>query len=90
MRYSLLLLSLAAVGLNGCVAGGSPSSQQSLVTSSTDVQTVTYMSPERSATLIILPGDTTTPVQLRFLSAPPMSEADNRQPDEGILKAAGL
>jgi hypothetical protein len=89
MRYSLLLLPLAVVGLTGCVAGGAPS-QQTLVTNSTDEQTVTYMTPEHSATLIILPGDTTTVAQLRFLSTTTMSEADNRQADEGILKPAGL
>ena len=90
MRYSLLLLPVAVVGLSGCVGGGAPSSQQSLDTTSTDVRTVTYMTPEHSATLIILPGDTTTVAQLRFLSTPPMSEADNRRSDDGILKAAGL
>jgi hypothetical protein len=90
MRYSLFLLPLAIVGLSGCVSGGAPSSQETLAANSTHLQTVTYMTPEHSATLIILPGDTTTVAQLRFLSTPPMSEADNRRSDDGIFKAAGL
>jgi hypothetical protein len=90
MRYSLFLLPLAVVGLSGCVAGGAPASRETLATNSTQLQTVTYMTPEHSATLMILPGDTTTMAQLRFLSAPPMSEADNRRSDDGILKGAGL
>jgi hypothetical protein len=90
MRYSLLLLPLSVVGLSGCVGGEAPSSQQSLKTTSTDVQTVAYMTSEHSATLIILPGDTTTVAQLRFLSTPPMSAVDNRAPDDRIVKAAGL
>lgn len=90
MRYFLFLLPLAVVGLSGCVSGGAPGSQETFATNSTHVQTFTYMTPEHSATLIMLPGDTTTVAQLRFLSTPPMSEADNRRSDDRILKAAGL
>ena len=77
MRYFLFLLPLAVVGLSGCVSGGAPSSQETVATDSTHEQTVTNMTPEHSAKFIILPGDTTTAAQLRFLSTQPMSEVLN-------------
>jgi len=84
MRHSLLLLPLAVVALSGCVAGGSPSPQQSVNATSG------YMTAEHSASLIVVPGDTTTIAQLRYSPPRPMSEVDNRQSDNGLLKAAGL
>jgi len=89
MRYSLLLLPLAAFGMAGCVGVGSPSPQRTSTTDMTPARSDTYMTPEQSAKLIILPGDTTTPVQLRYLSDHE-ANANNLVPDEGIQQRAGL
>jgi hypothetical protein len=67
MRYSLLMVPLVAVGLAAC-SGGS-SSTQSTTDFTTREHASRYMTPEESNKLIILPGDATTAVQLRELSA---------------------
>jgi hypothetical protein len=76
MRYSLLLLPMAALGLAGCVSNGAPATQRvSYITH----EQPDYMTQGDSAGLIILPGDTTTEAQLRFLNrqgnGPTVSEA---------------
>jgi hypothetical protein len=89
MRYSLFLLPLAAFGLAGCVGVGSPSPQRASFTDVTPTRTARYMTPEQSSTLIILPGDATTPVQLRYLSNH-QENADNLILGEDIQRRAGL
>jgi hypothetical protein len=65
MRYASLLL--AVLALAGCESGlTSPQTSTTMTTAST---TAGYMSPEQSSKLIVLPGDTTTLTQLRYLSA---------------------
>jgi hypothetical protein len=67
MRYSLLLLPIAAIGLAGCVAsGGNP--RQISSTDMTPSRSATYMTVEQSGSLMTLPGDTTTLAQMRYLS----------------------
>ena len=89
MRYSLLLLPLAAFGLAGCVGVGAPSPQRTSTTDMTPARSATYMTSEQSAKLIILPSDTTTPVQLRYLSDHE-ANVDGLMPDENIQRRAGL
>jgi len=70
MRYSLLLSCLVATGLSACAPGNAPASRVSATTQTTTrVNTASYLTPEQSSGLIVLPGDTTTPVQLRFLAS---------------------
>jgi hypothetical protein len=70
MRYSLLLSCLVVTGLSACAPGNAPVSRYSATTQTTTrVNTASYLTPEQSSGLIVLPGDTTTPVQLRFLAA---------------------
>ena len=77
MRYSLLLLPMAVLGVSGCISVGAPAPQRIAATSTTPEQ-AGYMTQADSAGLIVLPGDTTTEVQLRFLSTnSPMTTADN-------------
>jgi len=67
MRYSLLL-PLAILTLGGCVSGGEHSAQSSSITYATPDGTGAYLTPEQSNGLIILPGDSTSLAELRFLS----------------------
>jgi hypothetical protein len=84
MRYSLLLSCLIAAGLSACAPGDAPVSRYSTTTRTTRVNTAGYLTPEQSSGLIVLPGDTTTPVQLRFLAtARPMSPHDWRAEASG-------
>jgi len=87
MRCSLLLLPVAVVGLTGCVAGGASSSQQTSTTSSTYAHAATYMTPEQSARLITLPGDTTT---VSHPGISPSPNEDSMLPDADTLRPAGL
>jgi hypothetical protein len=87
MRYSLLLLPVAIVGLAGCVAGGTPPSQQTSTTNSTSAYAATYMTPEQSAKLFTLPGDTTTIVDPGIGQS---SNEDSMLPDADTLRPAGL
>jgi hypothetical protein len=89
MRYSLLLLPLAAFGVVGCGGVGSPSQQRTPTTDTTFAQSAAYMTPEQSANLIVLPGDITTPAQLRYLFDHEMS-TNGLVPDEDIQRRAGL
>ena len=66
MRYSLFLGCLFATGLSACAPAGTSVSRYS---TTTRVDTASYLTPRQSSDLIVLPGDTTTPVQLRFLTA---------------------
>lgn len=84
MRYSLLLSCLVATGLSACAPGDAPVSRFSTVTQTTRVDTASYLTPEQSSGLIVLPGDTTTPVQLRFLTA-----ARQTTPTEWRAEASG-
>jgi len=89
MRYSLLLLPLAAFGMAGCAGVVSPSPHRASTTDTTPARSDTFMTPKQSAQLIILPGDTTTPVQLRYLSDQ-QANANNPISDEDIQQGAGL
>jgi hypothetical protein len=80
MRYSLLLLPLAILALEGCVGIGSSSPQQTSATDMTPARSITYMTPEQSAKLMVLPDDRTTVIQLRYLSITPEHEPDSVQP----------
>src|SRR5580658_6570386 len=77
MRYSPLLIPLVVIGLSGCASGGVPASRQTMTTQTTRVTAADYLTPEQSSGLIILPGDTTTPAQLRFLSASHLTTQDD-------------
>jgi hypothetical protein len=66
MRYSPLMIPLAALGLAACT--GAAPSWQAAAPQTSRASTITFMTPEQSSPLIILPGDTTTPVQLRALA----------------------
>jgi hypothetical protein len=68
MRYSLLLLPVVVVGLSGCGSDGRLTAQQTPTTGTSYVTTARDLTPEQSEPLVILPGDTTTPVQLRALA----------------------
>ena len=89
MRYSLLLRPLAAFGLAGCVGVGAPSPQRTSTTDITPARSAIYMTSEQSAKLIMLPGDTTTPVQLRYLSDHE-ANANSLMADDDIQRRAGL
>jgi hypothetical protein len=81
MRYSLLLIPLAFIGLSGCASGGVPASQQTMTTQTIRVSAAGYLTLEQSSDLIVLPGDTTTSVQLRFLSASRLTTRDDWRTD---------
>ena len=84
MRYSPLLIPLVVIGLSGCASDGVPASRQTMTTQTTRVTSTNYLTPEQSSGLIILPGDTTSPAQLRFLSASHMTTQNNwRMVDSG-------
>jgi hypothetical protein len=74
MRYSLLMLPLAVLGLAGCVADGAPSQRQTSTTHVTPERSAAYMTSEQSATLIIMPGDSTTVAQKRYLLAASLND----------------
>jgi hypothetical protein len=80
MRHSLLLLPLAVVGLAGCVGLDSGFSRRTSADSMTVSRSATYMTAEQSATLMTLPGDTTAPVQMRYLANTSMREPDSVRP----------
>jgi len=89
MRYSLFLLPLVAFGMAGCVGVVSPSPHRTSTIDMTPARSDTYMTPEQAAQLTILPGDTTTPVQLRYLSDQE-ANANNPNSDKDIQQRAGL
>jgi hypothetical protein len=60
------LIPLTALGLAAC-AGAAPS-WQAAAPRTNRASTATYLTAEQSGRLIILPGDTTTPVQLKALA----------------------
>jgi hypothetical protein len=64
MRHSHALFILI-LGLPGCAVGDV---QRPSANYMTPGRTATYMAPEQSATLMTMPGDTTTLVQMRYLS----------------------
>ena len=70
MRFSLILLPLAGLGLVGCAVGGTPAPPRTSANYMTPGHAATYMTPEQSATLMRMPGDSTTVVQIRYLSTP--------------------
>jgi hypothetical protein len=70
MHFFRMLLPLAGLGLFGCAVGGAPSEKQTTTNYITPGRAATYMTPEQSATLMTMPGDSTTAVQMRYLSAP--------------------
>lgn len=80
MRTSLLLAPLAIIALSACASGGAPVSQQTTTTQTTYVNSANYLSAEQSSHLIMLPGDTTTPAQLRFLAQSHATAPDNNSP----------
>jgi hypothetical protein len=78
MRYSLLLVPLALIGVSGCASDEMAVSRQTTTTQATHVSSMGYLTPEQSSGLIILPGDTITPAQLRFLSEERTTSEQNR------------
>jgi hypothetical protein len=58
-------------------------------TDTTPARSAAYMTPEQSSNLIMLPGDTTTPAQLRYLSDHEMS-TNSPVLDKDIQRRAGL
>jgi hypothetical protein len=69
MRYSLLL-PLVFLALAGCVSGGEHSTRSTSVTYATPDSTGTFLTPDQSSGLIIMPGDATSVAELRYLRAP--------------------
>jgi hypothetical protein len=80
MRYSLFLVPLVAICLSACASGGTPVAQHTATTQTTSVNTASYLTPEQSSGLIILPDDTITRAQSRFLSGPRSTARDNNSP----------
>jgi hypothetical protein len=78
MRCSLLLVPLALIGVSGCASDEVSVSGQTTTTHTTHLSSAGYLTPEQSSGLIILPGDTITPAQLRFLSEERSTSMDNR------------
>ena len=72
MRYSLMLLALTVLGLAGCVAAGAPF--PTYTNYMTPGRAATFMTPEQSAMLMTMPGDSTTIVQMRYLSTPSLND----------------
>jgi hypothetical protein len=75
MRFSLMLLPFAGPGLVGCAVGGTPTPQRTSTNYMTPGRTATYMTPEQSAALMTMPGDSTTVVQMRYLSATSLNDS---------------
>ena len=69
MRYALMLLAFAAPVLGGCVSDGEQVLPRSATTFMTPDNTGTFMAADRSTGIMIMPGDTTSQVQLRYLTA---------------------
>jgi hypothetical protein len=74
MRYALMLYALTILGLAGCVAGGAPSPRQTSTTYMTLGSSAIYMTPEQSAAMITMPGDSSAVGQMRYLSGPPLND----------------
>ena len=74
MRYALMLLPLAGLGLAGCAVSGAPSPQRTSTAYVTPERSDTYMTVRQSATLTTMPGDLTTVVQMRYLSTPSLND----------------
>jgi len=68
MRYFQLLLPVV-VGLAGCAADNATTAQRTSVAYVTSDRSDAYMTPEQSSALIMLPGDETTVVQMRYLAS---------------------
>jgi hypothetical protein len=83
MRFALIVLPLAGLVLAGCVSGGAPSSQRISTTLITPERSADYMTPGQSETLVTMPGDSTTAVQMRYLSTPSLN--DDSSPPETVL-----
>jgi hypothetical protein len=65
MRTFPLMLTVAVLGLAGCTGKSLVSSQ---ATPATSGYSNGYMTTEQSSKLIMLPGDSTTLVQMQYLS----------------------
>jgi len=89
MHYALMPAALAMLALTGCAGVDAPSPQRTAAVNTTPGRVATYMTPEQSSRLIILPGDTTTPVQLRYLSDH-QSNAELVMPDEDFQQSPKL
>ena len=74
MRFSLILLPLAGLGLVGCAVGGASSAQRTSTASMTPERSAAYMTPEHSAAFMTMPGDSTTVVQMRYLSTTSLND----------------
>jgi hypothetical protein len=68
MRYFQLLLPIVVVGLSGCGSDGRLTAREAPTTRTAYVTSARDLTPEQVEPLVILPGDTTTPVQLRALA----------------------
>jgi hypothetical protein len=78
MRYSSLMLPLmAALGLAACAQV--TTTQHTVTTQTVPTNSAGYLTARQSTGLIILPGDTTTPVQLHALEAAGSPTRDNWQ-----------
>jgi len=69
MRHFLFALPFAVLGLAGCAGGNATSPRSASASYANPERSSAYMTPEQSSKLIILPGDSTTVVQVRYLSA---------------------
>jgi hypothetical protein len=68
MRFVLMFVAFAGIGLSGCGPGGDSSHRLMPNTFVTSQRSAGYMTPEQSAALITMPGDSTTAVQMQYLS----------------------
>jgi hypothetical protein len=74
MRFFLMLLPLAGLGLVGCAVTGAPAPPRTSANYMTPRRIATYMTPGQSARLMTMPGDSTTVVQMRYLSTPSLND----------------
>jgi hypothetical protein len=68
MRTFMLMLTVAVLGLAGCAGEDTMSSQATPAASAASGPSSGYMTTEQSSKLIMLPGDSTTLVQMQYLS----------------------
>jgi hypothetical protein len=68
MRYFLLMLPIAALGLTACTGGDAAAPRTTSTSYETFISSGTYMTAEQSSRLIMLPGDSTSLAQMRYLS----------------------
>jgi hypothetical protein len=67
MRFTLMLLPLAGLGMAGCALDSVPSTQRTSTTYLTPARSEVYMTPDQSATLMTTPGASTTVGKMRDL-----------------------